>query len=329
MIGPHMPLPLVAPQEADHSRTEAQEQRRRGDQTTGITLLRSVVFRMAKAHGPGNPNRLSPPTDKCDVSPMDFYFRQIDRTPLLTREEEIALAGRVAQGDMQARDHLIRANLRLVVSIAKHHAGKGLPLDDLIQAGNIGLIIAVRRFDPTRDVRFSTYATYWIHQAIHVARGNEARMIRLPMGLEELLRKWHKQARHLEARLGRPATAQEISGRLPITRGQRRRIEKALSIHFTDSHLDDGDVCEMAPAREQSHETALEDAEESRFALRYFHHLDAREQRVLTLAFGLDGRGERTLVETSKELGCSREWVRQIKCRALAKLRGKMLAAQK
>src|SRR5690349_12302108 len=175
--------------------------------------------------------KLSRPPSRAVQSPLESYLREIDKTPLLTAEEEKALARRIEDGDSEARDHLVRANLRLVVNIARSYTGKGLGLQDLIEEGNLGLLRAVEGFDPAIGTRFSTYASYWIKQSIKRALINTAKTIRIPAYMVELLSKWRRATSRLSDELGRTPTPEEIARVLGLPRKKLPIIKKAIRIY--------------------------------------------------------------------------------------------------
>src|SRR5256714_12512371 len=167
-------------------------------------------------------------------SPLETYLRDINETPLLGAEEEKELAYRIEEGDTEARDHLVRANLRLVVNIARGYAGKGLGLEDLIAEGNLGLLRAVQGFDPTMNTRFSTYASYWIKQSIKRALVNTAKTIRIPAYMVELLAKWRRAAAQLQEQLGRAPTQEEVAKSLNLPKKKINIIKKAIRVYNAD-----------------------------------------------------------------------------------------------
>src|SRR5208283_1218763 len=163
-------------------------------------------------------------------SSLDIYFREIDQTPLLTADQERQLAYRIAKADSEARDQMVRANLRLVVNIARSYTSKGLSLPDLIEEGNLGLLRAVEGFDPSMNTRFSTYASYWIKQAIRRALVNTAKTIRIPVHMVELLSKWHKASIQLQDKLGRTPTPEEIARSVGLPKKKLATIQKAIRV---------------------------------------------------------------------------------------------------
>jgi RNA polymerase primary sigma factor len=257
-------------------------------------------------------------------SHLSKYFREVAETDLLAADEEQDLALRVQEGDVEARDEFVRANLRFVVTIARQHIRYGLTLEDLIQEGNLGLVHAVEHFDPNMNVRFSTYARYWIRQSIQQALERVGPMIRVPGYAVDLVVKWRRVAAQLNDALGRPPTEEEIAAALQLKPRQLRIIQKALRIynHPAGSALDDVTL-DLKP---QEHEHAprarfsLEKTEELQQVLALLDRLDEREATVLRMRFGLDGNAPRVLRDIGERLGMTRERARQIERDALAKL---------
>src|SRR6267378_3727423 len=174
-------------------------------------------------------------------SPLETYLSEINETPLLTAEEEKLLALRIEDGDSEARDHMVRANLRLVVNIARSYTGKGLGLQDLIAEGNLGLMRAVEGFDPSMNTRFSTYASYWIKQSIKRAVINTGKTIRVPAYMAELLTKWRRASAKLQEKLGRTPTQEEIAASLHLSKKKLAIIRKAIRIYNATPQTDDDD----------------------------------------------------------------------------------------
>jgi RNA polymerase primary sigma factor len=261
---------------------------------------------------------------------LDAYLRDIRRMPLLSAEQEREVAYRVANGDREARDRLARANLRLVVSIARGYAGRGLPLQDLIEEGNLGLLRAVEAFDPSMNTRFSTYASYWIKQSIRRALTGTARTIRLPAHLHHLLSRWRRADAALREELGRAPADDEVARRLGLAGKRLRTILHVLrNQQAGPSGLDEDrpsiDVLLPDP-RGKAPEAEVADEEEKRKALGLLDELDRRKALVLRLRFGLEGDEALTLEEIGDRLGLTRERVRQIEKQALAELAQIMLA---
>ncbi|HAC92594.1 MAG TPA: RNA polymerase subunit sigma [Planctomycetaceae bacterium] len=258
-------------------------------------------------------------------SPLETYLREINETSLLTAEQERDLAKRIAQGDAQARDHMVRANLRLVVNIARGYVGKGLGLQDLIEEGNLGLLRAVEGFDPDMGTRFSTYASYWIKQSIKRALINCAKTIRIPAYMVELLSKWRRASARLTEELGRGPTQEEGGRVLGLARKKLPIIKKAIQIYNSAPQSDQNDVGwslgEMVmDDRLKAPDEELLDHDVLSTALELLDTLDVREATVLRMRFGLGEHQSHTLKEIGNELGLTRERVRQIETEALAKL---------
>jgi len=258
-------------------------------------------------------------------TPLETYLREINETALLSADDEKRLARAIAQGDALARDHMVRANLRLVVNIARGYANRGLLLPDLIEEGNLGLLRAVEGFDPTIGTRFSTYASYWIKQSIKRALINSGKTIRIPAYMVELLSKWRRATMRLSDTLGRTPTPEEVARMLGLARKKLPIIKKAIHVHQATPHTeqadggwslgellhDDGAKC---PAE------VLLDADTMRHVLRRIDELDERAARIIRLRFGLGGGEPMTLKEIGAQLGLTRERVRQIESETLASL---------
>ena len=258
--------------------------------------------------------------------PVRMYLKEIGRVPLLSADEEIALAKRMESGDEAAQKELAEANLRLVVSIAKRYVGRGMLFLDLIQEGNLGLIKAVEKFDYNKGYKFSTYATWWIRQAITRAIADQARTIRIPVHMVETINKLIRVSRQLLQQLGREPSPEEIAAAMEISVERVREIMKIAQEPVSletpigeeeDSHL--GDFIEVqdapAPAEAASFMLLKEQLEE------VLDTLTEREERVLRLRFGLDDGRARTLEEVGQNFGVTRERIRQIEAKALRKLR--------
>lgn len=269
---------------------------------------------------------LSLPADIRMDDPVRMYLKEIGRVPLLKSQEEIELAKRIEQGDGEAKKQLAEANLRLVVSIARRYIGRGMLFLDLIQEGNLGLIKAVDKFDHSMGFKFSTYATWWIRQAITRAIADQARTIRIPVHMVETLNKFIRVSRQLLQDLGREPTDEEIAAQMGITVEKIQEIKKIgqepVSLDTpvgeeNDSHL--GDFIEdrdaMAPADSAAFKLLKEQLED------VLDTLTEREENVLRLRFGLDDGRTRTLEEVGQVFGVTRERIRQIEAKALRKLR--------
>lgn len=258
-------------------------------------------------------------------SPLETYLREINETPLLSAKEERDLARRIAQGDAMARDHMVRANLRLVVNIARGYVGKGLGLQDLIEEGNLGLLRAVEGFDPEVGTRFSTYASYWIKQSIKRALINSAKTIRIPAYMVELLSKWRRASARLSEELGRTPTQEEVGRILGLARKKLPIIKKAIQIYNSTPQSDQTDagwsLGEMVTdERLKAPDEELLDHDVLSTVLDLLENLDTREATVLKMRFGLGDSEAHTLKEIGSELGLTRERVRQIETEALGKL---------
>ncbi|MBE6906071.1 RNA polymerase sigma factor RpoD [Marasmitruncus massiliensis] len=258
--------------------------------------------------------------------PVKVYLKEIGRVPLLSADEEIDLAIRMVEGDIEARKRLSEANLRLVVSIAKRYVGRGMQFLDLIQEGNLGLIKAVEKFDHTKGFKFSTYATWWIRQAITRAIADQARTIRIPVHMVETINKVKKVSSQLLHKNGHEPSAEEIASELDMPADKVREImrvaQEPVSLETPigeeeDSHLGDfiPDDDAPAPADAASHTLLKEQLSE------VLQTLTPREEKVLRLRFGLEDGRSRTLEEVGKEFNVTRERIRQIEAKALRKLR--------
>ena len=263
-------------------------------------------------------------------SNLQLYLQEIGKTPLLTIEEEVTLARRIRRGDKAARDHMIRANLRLVVKIAMDYKDFGLPLLDLISEGNIGLIKAVERFDPRKGGKLSTYAAWWIKQSIKRALANQSKTIRLPVHLVDKISRMRKTALHLSERLGREPSNEELAAELQIPTSKVAHLK---SVSVRPASLD-------APVSDETDSTTFGEIVGDDNAVSPFDglseknmsadlhamvdSLDKREAEIIRFRFGLDGRDELTLEEVGKHFNVTRERIRQLEHIALTKMRKAM-----
>jgi len=259
-----------------------------------------------------------------------LYLREIGRTPLLTPQQEIELAKRIKRGDKRARDQMIKANLRLVVKIARDYEGFGLPLLDLINEGNIGLMKGVERFDPKKGAKLSTYAAWWIKQAMKRALANQSKTIRLPVHIVDKLFHLRRAGAKLEEVLGREPTDEELAAEVGFSVARVNQLRRA-AVRPTslDAPIGDDETNRVADVvKDEDADTPYEQLEEktnSALVHEMIGTLDAREQAILRQRFGLDGGDRKTLEEIGVQFGVTRERIRQIEEIALKKLRHRIV----
>ncbi|MBI5149496.1 MAG: sigma-70 family RNA polymerase sigma factor [Candidatus Omnitrophica bacterium] len=260
------------------------------------------------------------------TDPIKAYFKDVRPIALLTAEEEIFLSKRVQKGDKEARDKMIRANLRLVISIAKRYVNLGVPLSDLIEEGNIGLMKGVEKFDPGRGYRFSTYAAWWIKQGVSRAIIDQGKMIRVPVYMNEEIFKYKKVVEKLTHHLNRKPRLAETAKRMKLTVERVRELENAIarmsSLDAPIGEEGEGQIIDVIEDENVSGaDSDLEKVFDKERAAGFLDMLDERERRIIDMRYGLtDGEG-RTLAEIAQELGVSRERVRQIEVATLKKIR--------
>ena len=268
-------------------------------------------------------------------NPIQIYLRQINDSPLLTADEEKMLARRIIhQHDMAARERMVRSNLRLVVNIAKHYTGRGMSLMDLVEEGNLGLLKAVEGFDPENGARFSTYASWWIKQAIKRALINGVQPIHIPAYMVELMTKFRRAHRNLTDDLGRPPTDEQLEGELEVTGKKLGIIKQAIKAYAAPTQFvgragGDGDELQLADVVRDDTNPPPDDEAMNFDDLERMHELlesiDPRAATILKLRFGLGGGEPMTLKEIGTHVGLTRERVRQIEHESVARLRQQML----
>ena len=319
--GPAVPAPTKDDEEANFDQEPNQEDLAR-EEAAAKAAEAEEAARAAAAASSGRQERSSYDGDTA----IKLYLREIGQVKLLTPQEEIELAARIKKGDKKAREQMIKANLRLVVKIARDYEGIGLPLLDLISEGNIGLMKAVERFDPAKGGKLSTYGSWWIKQSIKRALANQSKTIRLPVHLVDKISKMRRTAIRLQEELGREPTDDELGMELGITASRVAQMRMAaIRPASLDAPIGDEDSNNFAEVVEdEAADTPYEQLEEktvTRMLQEMVKTLDPREATILRARFGLDGGPQKTLEEVGQKFGVTRERVRQIQNIALKKLR--------
>ncbi len=258
-------------------------------------------------------------------SGLQLYLREINRAKLLTAEEEIDLSRRLRKGDMRARDEMIRSNLRLVVNIAKNYCNRGLLFLDLIEEGNLGLLRAVEKFDPKVGCRFSTYASWWIRQAIKRSLMNSSKPVEIPAYMVEMISKYRRAVQKLEGEMGRPPTVEEAARELGLPAKKASivaRVAKAFAKPVRHSYDEDGMQLHEMLADDRAKDPAEElmDSHRGEIVANLLGSIDERASKVLRMRFGLDGNEPMTLKEIGEKIGLTRERIRQIERDALLRI---------
>jgi len=259
-------------------------------------------------------------------STLQVYLEEINASPLLSAEEEKELARRIIEdNDPQARDRMVRSNLRLVVNIAKKYSKRGMPLSDLIEEGNLGLLRAVEGFDPGHGARFSTYASWWIKQAIKRSLINSVQPIHIPAYMVEMIARWKHVVLEMESEMGRTPTMDEMSRALEVSPRKLNIIRRAVKACTSPTQMSVSDESMTLNEMLEDNKTprpddAVFNADELQTITKLLNEIDEREAEVLRLRFGLDGEGPMTLKEIGKHVGLTRERIRQIEKEALGKL---------
>ncbi len=286
---------------------------------------RGTVAKLEFAHAPSD-DAIEKRADRVGRSPVELYMQEIGQVPLLTTDEEIELAARIKKGDEAAREHMIRANLRLVVKIARDYDNLGLPLLDLVNEGNIGLMKAVERFDPAKGGKFSTYGCYWIKQGIRRALANQSKVIRLPVHVQERLFKMRQTQNKWQEMYGRNPDREELSAELGLGDRIVQRMEQAcISMNSLDAPLGEDENTRLGDVvKDESMPTAFEEFDKKMMhglVTGMLSSLNERELTIIQERFGLDGGTGKTLEEISEKFGLTRERIRQLQNIALSKLR--------
>lgn len=308
--------------------TKIKRRKKVSGRSAKVAVVPAVPSPNAPATGPGDTTQfIQREASRYDAdTAIKLYLREIGQVKLLTPEEEIQLAARIKKGDKKAREQMIKANLRLVVKIARDYDGIGLPLLDLISEGNIGLMKAVERFDPRKGGKLSTYGSWWIKQSIKRALANQSKTIRLPVHLVDKISKMRRVAMKLQEELGREPTDDELADELDMTASRVRQMRlAAIRPASLDAPIGDDDSNNFSDLVEDENAITpyqdLEDKTVTGMLQDMVKHLDAREATILRYRFGLDGGSEKTLEEVGEKFGVTRERVRQIQNLALKKLR--------
>ncbi|HSP71711.1 MAG TPA: sigma-70 family RNA polymerase sigma factor [Gaiellaceae bacterium] len=288
-------------------------------ESRGIEVANDVDEEAPAPPPPPLPQPLETTTDA-----LQLFLRETGRHPLLTAAQEVELAKRIERGDREAKQRMIQSNLRLVVSIAKNYRNQGLPFLDLIQEGTLGLIRAVEKFDWRRGYKFSTYATWWIRQAVARALADKARTIRMPVHIVERMQKMHRAERTLWTQLGREPTLEEVADEAGLPLQQAREVKAAArastSLDQPVGDQEDAVLGDFVPGEGPLPEEQVEDSLRSQTLAAALEALADRERQVLVLRYGLEDAEPKTLEEIGKRLGLTRERVRQIEVEALKRL---------
>ncbi len=288
-------------------------------ESRGIEVANDVDDEAPPPAPPPPPQPLETTTDA-----LQLFLRETGRHPLLTAAQEVELAKRIERGDREAKQRMIQSNLRLVVSIAKNYRNQGLPFLDLIQEGTLGLIRAVEKFDWRRGYKFSTYATWWIRQAVARALADKARTIRMPVHIVERMQKMHRAERTLWTQLGREPTLEEVADEAGLPLQQAREVKAAArastSLDQPVGDQEDAVLGDFVPGEGPLPEEQVEDSLRSQTLAAALEALADRERQVLVLRYGLEDAEPKTLEEIGKRLGLTRERVRQIEVEALKRL---------